>query len=156
MQKKIIGWAWRRMPSWTRRFLVRVTQPSFTVSAGAVVFDSEGRVLLLNHVLRPASGWGVPGGFLQRGEQPTDALKRELLEETGLEIENMQFVMARTTYRHIEIIYRCTARNSGEAAARSSEIIEARWFMLDELPEEMERRQRRLIIRARDTVGEKR
>jgi ADP-ribose pyrophosphatase YjhB (NUDIX family) len=150
MQKKIAGWTWRKMPRWMRRLLVRATQPSFTVSAGAVVFDQKGQVLLLNHVLRPASGWGVPGGFLQKNEQPQDALKRELCEEAGVEIEDLRLISIRTSKGHVEIIYRCQAKNGAEARAMSSEINEAKWFKLDELPPEMEQGQRRLIIRARE------
>jgi hypothetical protein len=47
-----------------RRAGVWLTQPRFAVTAGAVVCDERGRVLLLKHVLRKGSGWGVPGGFL--------------------------------------------------------------------------------------------
>ena len=56
----------------------RLAHPRFAVTAGAVITDARGRVLLLKHRFRPGAGWGMPGGFLERGEQPDAALRREL------------------------------------------------------------------------------
>lgn len=142
------------MPYRMRRFFVRLTQPSFTVSAGAIVFDSGGRVLLLRHVLRPdKSGWGIPGGFLAKGEQPEDAVKRELCEEAGVNIENLQFLKIRTNGQHVEVIYRAEAKNT-DARPKSLEITEARWFQIEQLPD-LSKRERELFTLARK-VGEKR
>jgi ADP-ribose pyrophosphatase YjhB (NUDIX family) len=57
--------------------------PGIPASAGALVFDGEGRLL----VLRPTykSGWTIPGGVMEdTGETPWQACQREVLEETGL------------------------------------------------------------------------
>jgi ADP-ribose pyrophosphatase YjhB (NUDIX family) len=77
---KIVGRIWRKLPASVRMKIVRVTQKKFTASVAAIVQNEKGEVLLLDHVLRPASGWGIPGGFLDFGEQPIDAVKRELRE----------------------------------------------------------------------------
>ena len=53
------------------------------VSIKAVVLDDGGRVLLgLNH----RGEWELPGGQLEEGESPTSAVRREVLEECGLEV----------------------------------------------------------------------
>ncbi len=144
----MLGMLWRSAPTGLRRLSARLLQQRFTVSAGAVVVDNEGRVLLLRHVFRTGSGWGIPGGFIQAGEQPEVAIRRELMEETGLEIEPPEFVLARTAKRtkHVEIIFRC--RPNGVAAARGLEITELAWFERDELPEGLGRDQHFLINRA--------
>lgn len=123
-------------------------EPHFTVTAGAVVLDGRGRVLLLEHVFRMGSGWGIPGGFINRGEQPEDALRRELREEIGLELERIELAFVRTLKQpsQVEIIFRCTPR--GQASPQSLEIKHAAWFALDELPLGIERDQRRVIERA--------
>src|SRR6478672_5036111 len=106
MLQKFIGKIWRAAPPFVRTYVVRATQKTFTVSVGAIVTNAEGKVLLLDHVLRPASGWGIPGGFINTGEQPAEALKRELAEEIGLEIKEVELLRVRTFHRHVEILFR--------------------------------------------------
>src|SRR5256886_13377462 len=74
------------LPGGVRRRVSRLGQSRFTVTTAAFIFDDDGRILLLEHVFRPDSGWGVPGGFLTRGEQPEAGLRRELREEIGIEV----------------------------------------------------------------------
>src|ERR1700754_4353228 len=107
MLKSLLGGVWRRTPRFVRRAGVWLTQPRFAVTAGAVVCDERGRVLLLRHVLRQGSGWGIPGGFLKSGEQPEEAIRRELREETGLELDSLEMVFVRALdgVRQIEIIF---------------------------------------------------
>ena len=100
-------------------------------------------MLLLNHVLRPRSGWGLPGGFMDHCEQPETALKRELREETGIEISDIELYSIGTVNKHVEILF--TARSNGDPRVLSREIIELGWFGRDELPAEMSRHQQMLI-----------
>ena len=150
MWKKLLGFLWRGMPRSVRLWGVWFTQPRFAVTAGAIVLDERGRVLLLNHVFRKGSGWGIPGGFLAGGEQPEEALRRELREETGMELDHVALAFVRTLERpqQVEIIYRCRARHSEPDRGRSLEIKSAEWFDLDALPPELGVTQRRLIERA--------
>jgi ADP-ribose pyrophosphatase YjhB (NUDIX family) len=125
-------------------------EPHFTVATAAVVLDAEGRVLLLEHVFRPGSGWGLPGGFLAAREQPEAALRRELREEAGLELDEVElrFVRALEFTNQVEIVYR--ARALGEPRPRGVEVTSFGWFRPDGLPEGLSPDQRRLIARALD------
>ena len=107
-------------------------------------------MLLLDHVLRPFSGWGLPGGFIDHGEQPEAALRREIEEETGLLVKDLRLYRVRTVTRHIEFIY--TAEHDGEPAVNSREIISLGWFGPDELPEQLSPAQRSIIA---DLLGPK-
>jgi 8-oxo-dGTP pyrophosphatase MutT (NUDIX family) len=60
--------------------------PRIPASAGALIFDASGRVLILKPTYK--KGWTLPGGQVDpRGESPWEACRRETLEECGLQIE---------------------------------------------------------------------
>lgn len=62
-------------------------------AVSALVADELGRILLARRAHEPARGrWDTPGGFLDEAEEPEAALRRELREETGVEIEIGEFV----------------------------------------------------------------
>ena len=59
--------------------------PGIPVSAGALIFDRAGRLLILKPTYK--SGWTIPGGVMEAdGETPWDACRREVLEECGVEV----------------------------------------------------------------------
>ena len=126
---------------------MRLVHTRFTATAGAIVFDANNQVLLLKHRYRSGSGWGIPGGFIERKEQPIDALRRELLEEVGLEITDVKIVHARsfTQLQQIEILFVCRA--AGEPQPQSAEVLEAEWFKRDNLPDGLPRDQRAILDR---------
>lgn len=63
------------------------TPPVPTIGVSALVFDGAGRVLLIRRARPPAQGlWHLPGGRLEPGEGLVEACRREVREETGLEI----------------------------------------------------------------------
>ena len=139
----LVGKAWKKIPRDMRRWLTRRFQTSFTVSAAGVITNDRGEVLLLDHVLRPTSGWGLPGGFLDAGEQPEAAFRRELREETGIELTDVSLVHIRTLHRHIEVVF--VAKAAGEATIKSPEISGLGWFNIDNMPAEMSLDQKFLI-----------
>ncbi|HEX8131049.1 MAG TPA: NUDIX domain-containing protein [Pyrinomonadaceae bacterium] len=147
MWKKLLGTVWRGAPGRVRRWGVWLAEPRFMVTVGAIVLDGEGRVLLLQHEFRTGSGWGIPGGFMERGEQPLETLRRELCEEIGLELDAAELVSVRTLRRpqQVEIHFLCRAHDGAGARPRSMEINSVGWFEADALPPELSRDQRRII-----------
>ncbi len=148
MLNDLLGAIWQRTPKSLRRGLVRFGHPRFTVTAGAIVSDNSGRVLLLKHRFRPGAGWGMPGGFIERGEQPEAALKRELREEIGLEVEQLKLFTVRSfkKLKQVEIIF--LAKAVGETAQLNYEIQKATWFLPEEFPKGLPEDQAKLIKRA--------
>jgi mutator protein MutT len=127
---------------------MRATHARFTVTAGAIVFNDSGQVLLLKHRFRAGSGWGLPGGFLEAGEQPLDALRRELREEIGMEIKDVEVFAARSFRkpRQVEVLFRCRA--NGSPHPQDMEIERAEWFSMKSLPEGLPKDQKLFIERA--------
>src|SRR5687768_13787528 len=148
MLKNLISRIWRSMPAQVRRWSIRATNTRFTVTAGAIIFNDAGQVLLLKHRFRAGSGWGLPGGFLNAGEQPLDALRRELREEIGLEVESVEIFAARSFKkpRQVEVLFRCRA--DGPVKPQTMEVERAEWFSFDSLPKGLPRDQRRLVEQA--------
>jgi ADP-ribose pyrophosphatase YjhB (NUDIX family) len=145
MFKSFLGKIFGYTPSYFRRLYSRFFNAQFSVTAGAVVIDGEGRILLLKHVFRAGSGWGIPGGFIKAAEQPEEAVRRELLEEVGLELGATEIAFIRTLKRmqQVEILFLCGP--NGEARPQSVEIERAEWFSLDDLPKDLSQDQQFLI-----------
>lgn len=134
---------WQMLPHWIRLRLTRLTQKKFTVSAAAIIFNDAGEVLVLNHLLRPFSFWGLPGGFVNFNEQPDEAIRRELREEISVELVDLKLYRIRTVESHIEALY--TAAALGEPEIGSLEILDWGWFAPTSLPEQMSEAQKRTI-----------
>jgi 8-oxo-dGTP diphosphatase len=110
-------------------------------AVSALVVDSAGRMLLGRRAHDPDAGlWDMLGGFLEEGEHPLDGLRRELLEETGLEVETGDFLGAYIdTYGEgpqvvsvLNLVWE-TRIVSGEPSP-ADDVSELRWFPRDEPP----------------------
>jgi 8-oxo-dGTP diphosphatase len=111
----------------------RVSERVELVVIQGVIESDEGILLAIRDDLR---GWELPGGTLEPGEQPEEALRREVREETGLEVEVTRHVgdYIRSGFRpHTARVYCC--RPSGGALRISDETRELRFAPPSDLPE---------------------
>lgn len=133
-KKRIARWLQFRL---LQRFMVwgiYLIIPRHRVGVNIVAFNKAGEVLLLKHVFHPQAPWGLPGGWLGRGEVPAVGALRELQEETGLTAQLGPVLLAtrETDVSCIGIIY--LAYLQPDKMTLSDEILEARWFAPDALP----------------------
>ncbi len=110
-------------------------------AVSALVVDDAGRMLLARRAHDPDAGlWDVLGGFLEEGEHPLDGLRRELLEETGAEIEPGEFLGAYLdTYGDgpeatsvLNLVWE--ARIVSGEPVPADDVAEIRWFPRDAPP----------------------
>jgi ADP-ribose pyrophosphatase YjhB (NUDIX family) len=121
-----------------------------TLGVRGLVVDGEGRVLLIEHTY--IKGWYMPGGGVDRGEDAETALKREMLEEAGIEVIGRPTLLSVHDNRRIfpedhVLIYRIDRWRQGEATQKG-EILRQGFFPLDALPAETTRATRNRIREA--------
>ncbi len=141
-------WRWLPLPDWGRWELTWWLTQKFLVGVMAVIFDEDGRVLLLNHTYRREHPWGLPSGWLRARESAADAIAREVQEETGYTIRAVRprIVGGHEARPRVDLVFLCQG-DCGDFRP-SAEVSEARFFELSALPESVEAYQRRLIFQA--------
>ncbi len=95
------------------------------------------RVLLVRHTYGDRGRWDVPGGHAHAGEPPADAVRREMREELGIEMdwEHVGSIGASSDHK-VERVHCFVATRPGDRLdIARGEIAEAQWFALDALPE---------------------
>ena len=119
------------------RLGVKLVVPRHRVGVALVALDEEERVFLLKHVFHPVAPWGLPAGWLAKNENPADGILRELYEETGLHADLGPPISIghHPEAKHIGIVYLATIHQA--PIMLSNEIIDAKWFSLNELPDKI-------------------
>jgi len=99
----------------------------------------DGRLMLVKRRYEPFQGWwDVPGGFLDPGEHPEDGVRRELREESGLDVDPRRLVgIYMDTYGDdgeptLNLMYECGVVGGEERAG--DDAVEIGWFPLDAIP----------------------
>ncbi len=107
--------------------------------AVAALIEVDGQVLLVRRAVDPFRGcWTLPAGFVDAGEDPVDAVRRECLEETGLAVKvdhlvDVLYGLEHARGAHIVIVYQAQVLD-GEISA-ADDVDRAAFFERDRLPE---------------------
>jgi 8-oxo-dGTP diphosphatase len=143
LPRRLRGYAYQtfyRLPSGTRRFLARLSAPKYLVGAVAVIRDAEApeRLLLLRQP--PNHGWGLPAGLLKHRERPADGAARELFEESGVRIDPADLTAGspNAIIHPVGVVdtvwFGSVPASTTTLAVDGGEVLEARWFPVDDLP----------------------
>jgi len=103
-----------------------------------LALDPQGNLLLVRHSYVP-DRWMPPGGGLDRAEHPLDAARRELFEETRCTLDKAQVVdrVTETLHGAENIVNVVVGTTTQIPRADRREIVETRFFALDQLPEDL-------------------
>jgi phosphoglycolate phosphatase len=107
-------------------------------TVGALIFDDRGHVLMIQ-THKWSHKWGIPGGKIKTNEPSEEALRREIREETNLEIKNIRFELVQDCIEPSEfytkahfILLNYTAVSTGRDVILNDEAEAYRWVSLDE------------------------
>lgn len=109
------------------------------VGVGAIIADLKGDILLLGSQSAGTEGpWSVPGGALEIGENPEQAMKREVLEETGLSVRAFRFLGYldfRESGQHwVSLVFHVYSYSGRIRFLEDEPFDRAEWFPANKLP----------------------
>ncbi len=110
---------------------VAAATAQFRIGVFAVILE-DGKVLLGRR--RDIDWWNLPGGGMEPGETVDEALRREVREETGLEVGIERLVGVYSKPQKQEVVLTFLCRVEGGELRETEEIIECRYFAPDALP----------------------
>lgn len=122
------------------------SEPLLLVGVAVAVINDKGQILLQK---RNDGVWGVPGGFMELGESTEEAGRREVYEETGLEMGQLDLIGVFSGKQHfvklpngdefypVTIAYISKEIKGGVLQADGQETTVAKFFNMNELPEQL-------------------
>ncbi|AJD90621.1 DNA mismatch repair protein MutT [Jeotgalibacillus malaysiensis] len=136
--------------------------PVNLVGVTALAFNESGNILLQQ---RPDGVWGLPGGLIELGESTEQAVRREVKEETGIEVGSLELITVLSgedyhvklpngdEFFAITVVY-YTKDVTGEPEADGIETIETDFFPPNELPEGTSPRIKKMLRDSADQLSD--
>jgi len=125
------------------KFCYDYPRPAITVDCVVISKrNNETKILLIQRKHEPyKDAWAFPGGFVDMNETTFEAAKRELKEETGIEIDNLVQIHTFSDVdrdprgRTVSVVYFAEVNSNDFKLQASDDAKDAKWFTLDSLPE---------------------
>ncbi len=118
----------------------------FTIGAFAIIFNESGQVLLSHR--RDRDLWNLPGGGMESGELPTEAVIREVKEETGLDVDIERLVGVYGKPDKDDIVFAFVCRVTGGELVLTDEADQHGFFAYQQIPINTPPRQTERILDA--------
>ena len=120
---------WRRVGGRVQWRLLRLRNDTFLVGLTGVVLDDRGRVLVLVHRYWMGNPCGLPSGYAVSRETWERGFAREVREETGLQVGDVEVVATRSGFRgRVEVLLRARASEGSTPTADGREVLTAEFM----------------------------
>jgi 8-oxo-dGTP diphosphatase len=138
MSKSFLFRLWRvlPLPFFVRYILIWVSNQKFLIGVDGIIINDRNECLLFKHTYRKQYPWGLPSGYLKKGEDPDRALEREIYEESGYKVHITELLEVYRSKKmpRIGIIYKGKLLQ-GVPFTPSDEVQDARFVAVDDLLE---------------------
>ena len=124
----------------------------FRIGAFAIILGARDEALFC--LREDLDLWTLPGGAVERGESPWEAVVREVEEETGLEVRVERLAGVYWRPGESEVAFSFVCRVVGGEVRRTWEAVETGYFAFEEVPRRSNRRHVEMVLDARDSCGE--
>ena len=127
-------WKALKLPTGLQLFAMRQINDQFLIGVTGIIFNNDGKILLVKHTYRDEDNWSLPGGYIKAKEHPKEGLEREVEEECGAIISADRRLKIRTD-RHssrLDIVY--VGTYMGGELKNSDETETAGFFDFNTLP----------------------
>ena len=124
---------YRNLPKSIQNAIVRTLFPTYIVAAKVYVTNDEGKFLAVKTTYHPR--WDIPSGHCDRAESPDNAAIRELFEETGLRLSELEqkAVVFAPLDATVQVLFQGKVTGTPTLQADNVEISEVRWVNRDEV-----------------------
>ena len=127
-------WKALKLTTGLQLFAMRQINDQFLIGVTGIIFNNDGKILLVKHTYRDEDNWSLPGGYIKAKEHPKEGLEREVEEECGAIISADRRLKIRTD-RHssrLDIVY--VGTYMGGELKNSDETETAGFFDFNTLP----------------------
>lgn len=132
---KILAKIWGLFQSNYKWHILWLFHDKFMIGVSGVIFDKDNNVLLLKHRFWKKDSWGLPSGYTQKRERLEDGIKREIEEETKLNVTIDKLFNLNSGFKlRVECSYIGYCDDTSTLKINSDEILEANFFPTNSLP----------------------
>lgn len=136
------------------------TIPLILVGAVVIIIDDENKILMQKRRHHPVGRYGLPGGLMELGESTIETAQREVYEETGLKVSNLNLIDVFSGREHfikapngdefyVVVTAYWTREFSGTLGINDEESMSLEFFSIDDLPENIAKSHKEMIHKYR-------
>lgn len=148
---KFLSKIWRLFNGNIKWHILWLFHDKFIIGTSAIIYNEKQKVLLLQHRFWKKNSWGLPSGYAEKRESLENAIQREIKEETNLHVTIGKLLNINSGFKlRLEITFMGQCLDVSTFKINSDEILDAKFFSVEDLPEGLLESHKKLIYDALD------